>query len=49
MTPMGFPWNVVGMVLWVVVGAAAAVGAWSAAVLVTPAPVRRPEPVPAVP
>lgn len=41
------PWNVLGMLLWVVVAAAAAVGAWSAAVLVTPDRARRPNPAPA--
>jgi hypothetical protein len=41
------PWNVLGMFLWVVVAAAAAVGAWSAAVLVTPDRARRPNPAPA--
>lgn len=38
---IGAPWNVLGMLLWVVVVAAAAVGAWSAAVLVTPGRMRR--------
>jgi hypothetical protein len=37
----GFPWTVIGVLLWGVVVAAAAVGAWSAAVLVTPARARR--------
>jgi hypothetical protein len=45
----GAPWNVLGMILWVVVAAAAAIGAWSAAVLVTPDRVRRPHPAPAAP
>jgi hypothetical protein len=44
LTNTGFPWIVIGLTLWVVVAAAAAVGAWSAAVLVTPGPVRRPDP-----
>ncbi|MHA6619961.1 hypothetical protein ACU436_22925 [Pseudonocardia sp. DLS-67] len=44
MARAGAPWNVLGMLLWVVVAAAAAVGAWSAAVLVTP---DRPRPAPA--
>jgi hypothetical protein len=47
MATAGPPWNVLGMLLWVVVAAAAAVGAWSAAVLVTPDRVRRPHPAPA--
>jgi hypothetical protein len=37
----GALWPVLGILLWVVVVAAAAVGAWSAAVLVTPGRVRR--------
>jgi hypothetical protein len=40
----GAPWNVLGMLLWGVVAAAAAVGAWSAAVLVTADRVSRPVP-----
>ena len=43
----GVPWNVLGMLLWVVVAAAATVGAWSAAVLVTPDRAPRPHPAPA--
>jgi hypothetical protein len=51
MTPLGFPWNALGMALWVVLAAATAVGAWSVAVLVTPdpTPAPRPHPVPAAP
>jgi hypothetical protein len=47
MTRAGAPWNVLGMLLWVVVAAAAAIGAWSAAVLVTPDRGRRTHPAPA--
>lgn len=47
LTPMGFPWNVIGMALWVVVAGVAAIGAWSAAVLVTPDRTRPPHPAPA--
>jgi hypothetical protein len=37
----GVPWNILGVVVWVVVAGVAAIGGWSAAVLVTPGRVRR--------
>jgi hypothetical protein len=37
----GIPWSILGVVVWVVVAGVAAIGGWSAAVLVTPGRVRR--------
>jgi hypothetical protein len=47
MAAAGPPWSGLALVLWAVVAAAAAFGAWSAAVLVTPDRLPRPTPAPA--